>query len=162
MLAAQIARLTASLFLCSVVICAPLCAQTQAPTGTQSPKAIFVDPERAQIAMERGDEAAANGRLEEALADYDEAARFAPQEMAAITRGATLRAKLVGEHTSKAENLALAGNIPQAIAEMRLALRIDASNAVIAERMAEMEAMKEDEAVAPQAQPIEGMSQLKS
>jgi len=61
MLAAQIVRLTASLFLCSVVICTPLFAQTQAPTGTQSRKAIFVDPERAQVAMERGDEAAANG-----------------------------------------------------------------------------------------------------
>src|SRR3984885_8370275 len=112
MLAAQIPRLTASLFLCSAVICAPLFAQTQ------SPKAILVDPERAQVAMERGDEAATNGRLEEALADYDEAPRFAPQENVAITRGAALRAKLVGVHTSNAENLALAGNIPQAIDEM--------------------------------------------
>jgi type II secretory pathway component GspD/PulD (secretin) len=162
MLAAQIRRLTASLFLCSVVICAPLFAQTQAATATKSPKAILVDPERAQVAMERGDEAAANGHLEEALADYDEAARFAPQEMAAITRGAVLRAKLVGEHTSKAENLAVAGNISQAIAELRLALRIDASNAVVAERMAEMEAMKDDEPAAAQAQTIEGMPQLKT
>jgi type II secretory pathway component GspD/PulD (secretin) len=162
MLAAQIARQTASLFLCSVLICAPLFAQTQAPTATKSPKAIMVDPERAQVAMERGDEAAANGHLEEALADYDEAVRFAPQEMAAITRGAALRAKLVGEHTSKAENLALTGNISQAIAELRLALRIDASNAVVAERMAEMEAMKDDEPAAVQAQTIEGMPQLKS
>src|SRR5271154_3461189 len=105
MLAAQIARLTASLFLCSAVICAPLFAQTQAPAATKSPKALFVDPERAQVAMERGDEAAANGRLEEALADYDEAARFAPQENAALARGAALRAKLVGEHTTKAEKL---------------------------------------------------------
>jgi type II secretory pathway component GspD/PulD (secretin) len=162
MLAAQIARLTASLFLCSVVVCAPLFAQTQAPTGTPSPKAMFVDPERAQIAMERGDEAAANGRLEEALAAYDEAARFAPQENAALARGAALRARLVGEHTSKAEDLALAGNISQAIDEMRLALRIDASNAVVAERMAQMEAMKDDERAASQAQPIEGMPQLKT
>src|SRR5271166_2445207 len=145
MLAAQIPRLTASLFLCSVVICAPLFAQTQARTGTPSPKAIFVDPERAQVAMERGDEAAANGRLEEALAAYDEAVRFAPQEMAALARGAALRAKLVGEHTSNAEKLALGGNISQAIAELRLALRVDASNAVVAERMAQMEAMKDDE-----------------
>ena len=162
MLAAQIARLTASLFLCSVVICAPLFAQTQAPTGTQSPKAILVDPERAQVAMERGDEAAANGRLEEALAAYDEAARFAPQEMAAITRGAVLRAKLVGEHTANAEKLALAGNISQAIAELRLAQRVDATNAVVAERMAEMEAMNDDEPAARQAQSIEGMPQLKT
>lgn len=162
MLAAQIHRLTASLFLCSVVICAPLFAQTQAPTGTASPKAIFVDPERAQVAMERGDEAAANGREEEALAAYDEAARFAPQEMAALARGAALRAKLVDEHTTNAEKLALAGNISQAIAELRLALRVDASNAVVAERMAQMEAMKDDEAPAPRAQPIEGMPQLKT
>ena len=162
MLAAQITRLTASLFLCSVVICAPLFAQTQAPTSTQSPKAILVDPERAQVAMERGDEAAANGRLEEALAAYDEAARFAPQEMAAITRGAVLRAKLVGEHTANAEKLALAGNISQAIAELRLALRVDATNAVVAERMAEMEAMNDDEPAARQAQSIEGMPQLKT
>ena len=82
--------------------------------------------------------------------------------MAAITRGAALRAKLVREHTSKAENLALAGNISQAIAELRLALRIDPSNAVVAERMAQMEAMKDDEPAAAQAQTIEGMPQLKT
>src|SRR6202035_3489278 len=100
-------------------------------------KPILVDPERAQVAMERGDDAAANGRLEEALAAYDEAARFAPQEMAAITRGAVLRAKLVGEHTANAEKLALAGNIPQAIAELQLALRVDGTNAAGADRIAE-------------------------
>jgi tetratricopeptide (TPR) repeat protein len=145
MLAAQISRQLASLLLSGALLCVPLFAQTQAPAGTPSPKAILVDPKRAQKAIERGDKAAAEGRMEEALAAYDEAAQLAPQDAVALARGAFLRAKLVGEHATNAENLALAGNISQATDELRLALRIDPTNAVVAERMAQMEVMKVDE-----------------
>ena len=158
MLAAQISRQLASLLLSGALICVPLFAQTQAP-ATPSPKAILVDPKRAQKAIERGDKAAAEGRMEEALAAYDEATQLAPQDAVALARGAFLRAKLVGEHATNAENLALAGNISQATDELRLALRIDPTNAVVAERMAQMEGMKGDEGE-PRPQSIEGLPRL--
>jgi type II secretory pathway component GspD/PulD (secretin) len=118
-----------------------------------------VDTRRAQTAIERGDKAAAEGRMDQALAAYDEAARFAPQNSAALARGAALRAKFVREHADKAESLALGGNIPQATSELRLALRIDPSNAVVAERIAQLEAMKEDPP-SSRTQSVEGLPQL--
>jgi Flp pilus assembly secretin CpaC len=157
----QTAQRTAAFFLCATLICVPLIAQVQAPASRQSPKAILVDPRRAQSAIERGDNAVAEGRVDDALAAYDEAAQFAPQDATVLGHGALLRAKIVREHADKAESLALAGNIPQATAELRQALRIDPTNAVVAERMEQMEAMKDDDAL-PRPQSIEGLPQLRT
>ena len=157
----QTAQQTAAFFLYATLIYVPLFAQVQAPASSQSPKAILVDPSRAQRAIERGDQAVAEGRVDDALAAYDEAAQFAPQNATVLGRGALLRAKVVREHADKAESLALAGNISQATAELRLALRIDPTNAVVAERLAQMEAMKDDEAI-PRPQSIEGLPQLQT
>src|ERR1700724_278353 len=99
----------ASVFLYLALVCAPLFAQTQAPLGSSS-AAIKLDPERAQKAVKQGDKADAAGRVDEALAAYDEAVRYAPQDATALARGAALRSKLVRAHTDSAENLALAGN----------------------------------------------------
>src|ERR1700730_9183653 len=117
--AAQTTRRAASLLLCGAFIFASLLAQrlfaqTQAPANSQSPKAILVDTKRSQKAVEQGDKEAAAGRMDEALAAYDEAGRFAAQDPTALGRGAALRAKLVREHADKAESLALGGDIPQA------------------------------------------------
>jgi len=106
-------------------------------------------------------QAEAEGHVDEALAAYDEAALYAPQDVSALGRGAALRAKLVRTHTDSAENLALVGNISQATDELRVAMRIDPSNSVVAERMAQMEAMKSDDP-APRTQSIEGLPQLKA
>ena len=135
-------------------------AQSQSPARAPLPP-VSVDPKRAQKAIERGDKAEAEGHVDEALAAYDEAARYAPQDVSALGRGAALRAKLVRTHTDSAENLALAGNISQATDELRVAMRIDPSNSVVAERMAQMEAMKSDDP-APRTQSIEGLPQLKA
>jgi Flp pilus assembly secretin CpaC len=164
MLAAQTTRRAASLLLCGAFIFTSLLAQrlfaqTQAPATSQSPKAILVDTKRAQKAVEQGDREAAAGRMDEALAAYDEAARFAPQDPTALGRGAALRAKLVREHADKAESLALGGDVPQATSELRLALRIDPTNAVVTERIAQMEAMKDDPSPS-RTQSIEGLPQL--
>jgi type II secretory pathway component GspD/PulD (secretin) len=163
MFAAQTTRRAASLLLCGALVSAPLFlqkvfAQTQAPASSQSPKATMVDIKRAQSAIERGEKAAAEGRSDEALAAYDEAARFAPQDTTVLARGAALRTNLVREHADKAESLALGGDIPQATSELRVALRIDPTNAVVAERIAQMEAMRDDPSASPQS--IEGLPQL--
>jgi Flp pilus assembly secretin CpaC len=99
--------------------------------------------------------------VDDALAAYDEAAQFAPQDATVLGRGALLRAKIVRQHADKAESLALTGDIPQATAELRQALRIDPTNAVVAERMEQMEAMKDDDTL-PRPQSIEGLPQLRT
>src|SRR3984885_3963833 len=160
---AQTCSRAAALLVWLALLCAGLLAQTPSATdgASGSPPPVLVDTKRAQKAIERGDKAEAAGRLEEARVAYDEAARYAPQDAAAVGRAAPLRSKLVRTHTDNAENLALAGNVSQAIEELHLALRIDSGNAVVAERMAQMEAMKDDDA-APRRQSIEGLPRLKT
>jgi Flp pilus assembly secretin CpaC len=122
---------------------------------------VLVDPKRALKAVERGSKAEAAGRIDDALEAYDEAARYAPQDTAVLAKGAALRAKLVRAHTESAESLALAGDVPQAMDQLRQAMHVDPTNAVLAERIAQMETMKEDDAL-PRPGPITGMPQLKT
>jgi hypothetical protein len=98
----------------------------------------------------RGDFAAAQGRVEEALADYDEATHYAPQDASIVGRGAALRSKLVREHMDAAEGQALAGDLIHATEELGAALRIDPGNTIVGERLAQMRAMEGDE---PRAKP---------
>jgi type II secretory pathway component GspD/PulD (secretin) len=155
---AQTTRRGVALLLYWLLVGAPLPAQV--PPGLQSLKSIAADPKRAQKALERGDKAEAEGRVDEALIAYDEAARYAPQDPAIVGRSAALRSQLVRAHVENAERLGLAGNIAQATGELHLAMRIDPTNAVVAERIAQMEAMRDDEP-APRAVQIEGMPHLK-
>jgi type II secretory pathway component GspD/PulD (secretin) len=117
------------------------------------------DLKRAQKAAEQGDKAAAAGRFEEALAAYDEAARIAPQDLAILERDAALRSKLVRDHVEAAERDALAGHADLATEELAAAIRIDPGNTVVAERMAQMKAMRDEPAAKPE-KGIEGMPQL--
>ncbi len=112
---------------------------------TQMQAMLHPDPKRAQKAAERGDKAVAQGRIEEALADYDEAAHYAPQDTAIVGRAAALRSKLVREHVDTAERQALAGDLSHAQEELRLALNVDPDNTIVAERLAQMQAMEEHE-----------------
>jgi hypothetical protein len=108
------------------------------------------DAKRAQRAAGRGDLAAAQGRVEEALADYDEATHYAPQDASIVGRGAALRSKLVRKHVDAAEGQALAGDLIHATEELGAALRIDPGNTIVGERLAQMRAMEGDE---PRAKP---------
>ena len=133
----------------SLALCLLLCASTpaqQPQLSSTNPNAIVrPDPKRAQKLLESGEKAEAEGRIDEALQAYDEAARFAPQNLALVGRGAALRSRLIREHVDKAEQLALAGKLPLAKEELNTAMRIDPSNKIVAERYAEMEAMQDDE-----------------
>src|ERR1700738_4860488 len=136
-------RQSAALVL-SLLLCAPIPAQQ--PQLSSAPDAIVrPDSKHAQKLVERGEKAEAEGRIDEALLAYDEAARLAPQNLALFGRGAALRSRLIREHVDKAEQLALAGNLPQAKEELNVAMRIDPTNNVVAERYAQMESMQEDE-----------------
>jgi type II secretory pathway component GspD/PulD (secretin) len=140
-------------------VASPLPAQTS--TGLPSPKMIASDPKRAQKAVERGEKAEAEGRTEDALRAYDEAARYAPQDLAIVGRSAGLRSKLVRTHVDNAERLGLSGDVAQATEELRAALHIDPTNSVVQERIAEMESMEEDDQRRLNPAQIEGLPQLK-
>src|SRR5438045_2384847 len=173
----QITREASTLLLSALLVCAPVSAQqpaqapvrsldqplgsVQAHATAQSVKAFAPDPKRAQKAVEKGERAEAEGHSEEALAAYDEAVRYAPQDMGIVAKSATLRAKLVRAHVDHAEQFGLTGNIAEAIAELRAALRVDATNSVVPERIAQMESMKDDDSLPPRPEPIDGLPEAK-
>src|SRR5258707_2046439 len=174
MVLAQITREAAALLLSLLLVCAPLLGQTptrtpaqnsaqapvQARATAQSLQAFAPDPKRAQRAIEKGEKAEAEGRPDEALVSYDEAVRYAPQDMAIVARTAALRSQQVRKHVDNAEQLGLAGNVGEAIAELRAALRVDATNSVVHERIAQMESMKADDALPARPGQVEGLPQV--
>src|SRR5689334_10938686 len=104
-----ILRLSGASLILSFLLSAQHPVQAQAPSLSHA-EAIVVrpDPKHAQKAAEGGDKAAAAGRFEEALAAYEEAARYAPQDGAIMERGAALRSKVVRGYVEAAERDALA------------------------------------------------------
>src|SRR6266436_2673975 len=152
-------RQAASLVL-SMLLCASTIAQQPQLSSIAPNSIIRPDPKRAQKLVEAGQKAEADGRNDEALLAYDEATRLAPQNLALVGRGAALRSRLIREHVDKAEQLALAGKLPQAKEELSSAMRIDPSNKIVAERYAQMESMQEDEPPLATAE-IAGLQRLK-
>ncbi len=145
-------------FFLSLLLCAQLPAQ--APSASQPQSAVVrPDPKRAQKYVDQGDKAAAQGKFDEALLAYDEAARYAPQEGYVLERGAALRSKLVRAYSEAAERDALAGRLTEAIDELGAALRIDPSNKVVGERLAQLKAM-DDRVRAKPATGISGLPRL--
>ena len=150
-------RQAASLLLCALLcVPAPLAASAsrqQPQLSASTPNTIVrADPKRAEKLVQHGEKAEADGRNDEALQAYDEAARLAPQNLALVSHGAALRSRLIREHVDKAEQLALAGKLAQAKEELTTAMRIDPSNKIVAERYAQMDAMRDDEPPLPTAQ----------
>src|SRR6266436_3965772 len=155
----RILRLSASLFL-SLLLCVPVPAQAQAPSSSQAESGtVRPDLKRAQKATERGDKAAAVGRFEEALAAYEEAARYAPQDAAIVERGAALRSRLVRDYMEAAERDALSGLLTEATEELAAALRIDPGNTIVEERFGQLTAM-EDSPHPKSAAKISGLPKL--
>ncbi len=150
-------RLSISLLL-SLLLCGQVPAQAPAPPQPQAPL-VRPDPKRAQKAAERGDKAEAAGRFDEALAAYQEAARYGPQDADVIERGVALRSKLVRAHVEAAERDALAGHLDQATEELGAALQIDPGNTIVAERRTQLKNM-EDEPRAGPTTAIAGLPRL--
>src|SRR6266568_4888263 len=86
--------------LLSLLLCAQVPAQTPSPLNGAT---VHPDLKRAQKAAERGDKAVAAGRVDEALAAYEEAARYAPQDASIVERSAALRSKLVRAYAEAAD-----------------------------------------------------------
>jgi type II secretory pathway component GspD/PulD (secretin)/surface antigen len=154
-------RQSVALLLCAllVVTCGAGEALAQAKPGT-SRVPTNPDQKGAERAVERGSTAEAEGRIDDALVAYDEAARYAPNDLTIVGRGAVLRSRLIREHVQKAEMLALAGKVSAAKEELSTAMRIDPTNSTVAERYAEMESMQDDERL-PRSTEIAGMPRVK-
>src|SRR6267378_459882 len=150
----QAASVLATALLSCAQVPAQSAATSQATAATEHP-----NPKRAQKAAERGAKAEAAGRIEEALADYQEASLLAPHDVAIVERAAALRSKLVRIHSEAAERDALAGQMDQATEELAAALKIDPGNTIAAERLAQMKSMV-DEPAAPPVTEISGLPKL--
>ena len=157
-------RQALSLILSGLLLSCQAFGQAQTPASPlpkqAPPQPVPPDIKRARRAAERGEKAKAAGRLEEALAAYEEAARYAPQEMPYATRAAGLRSRLVRSYADAAERDALASRFDQAAEDLGAALAIDPTNTVVLERLREIRNMG-DETGAKTAPPIPGLPQLK-
>jgi type II secretory pathway component GspD/PulD (secretin) len=133
----------------------------QEPGGEEDTRsnAEIAAERRAQKAANRGDQADASGKLEEAWKDYREAIADAPLDKTILARGAALRSKLLRRHAEVAERYALNGQLAQATAELYQALLIDPGDTVLAQRLLEMKSMNDE--LPEQPREIEGLPKLK-
>lgn len=157
-------RQASSLILSALLFSPQAFGQAQKPATpppSQEPaQRVHPDLKRARRAAERGEKAEAVGLLEEALAAYEEAARYASQDMTYATHAAALRSKLVRSYSDAAERDALGSRFEQATEDLAAALAIDPTNAIVLERMREIKSMGDE--TGPKAPPaIPGLPQLK-
>src|ERR1700756_4449819 len=101
------------------------------------------DVKQAQQLADHGDKSFAAGRMNEALADYEQAVKRAPGDAGIVRRAAAMRAAVVQKLVDQAETEALDGFVVSATDLMYEALKIDPGNTIVAERLAQMKQMKE-------------------
>src|SRR5258707_3879347 len=101
------------------------------------------DIKQAQQLADRGDKSFAAGRMNEALAEYEQAVKRAPGDAGIVHRAAAVRAQVVQKLVDQAETDALDGFVVTATDLMYEALKIDPGNTIVAERLAQMKQMKE-------------------
>ncbi|HMI50712.1 MAG TPA: FG-GAP-like repeat-containing protein [Candidatus Saccharimonadales bacterium] len=143
---------TASLLIVTLLVCsqAPAQSQSQKPSPSERLADAQVGPKpdlkRAKKALEAAGKAESEGHTKQALALYEEAARYAPQDRIIVERAAAFRSKIIRGHVEAAEGFAMYGRLEQATNELNEALRIDPGNTIVAERLTEMKSMAPDEA----------------
>jgi Flp pilus assembly secretin CpaC len=111
-------------------------AQNSAKQSAVPP--VKEDLKAAQKAAEQGDKAAAAGKMDEALENYDNAVRLAPGDIGIRRRAAGVRASFVQKIVDQAEAEALDGRVDGAVELLYRALQIDPGNTILAQRAAEM------------------------
>jgi predicted TPR repeat methyltransferase len=108
---------------------------------TKSPQQVKEDVKGAEKAVDRGDKAAAAGKMDEALANYDDAVRLAPGDISIRRRAAAVKAQVVQGIVDQAEAKALDGRVDDAVDLLYRALQIDPGNTILSQRAAEMRQM---------------------
>jgi hypothetical protein len=151
-----------ALLLSWVLACTQLPAQeAQNSSGAADSRALVKpDAKRAKKLAELGAKEETAGAYEEALAAYEEAARYAPFDVTIVSKGAALRGKLVRAYVDKAERFAIESNLQGATEQLAAALHIDPSNAVLFERLQQLEAMRAATKDRPAEEPPEGLPRL--
>jgi Flp pilus assembly secretin CpaC len=124
----------------AILLASAVKAQT-APKQTKPPQQVKEDAKGAEKAADRGDQAAAAGRTDEALSEYDTAVRLAPGDIGIRRRAAGVRAQIVQKIVDQAESKALDGRVDDAVDLLYRALQIDPGNTILSERAAEMRQM---------------------
>jgi len=133
----------------------------QAPALPQGQaESVRPDAKHAQRTAQQGDRFEAAGQLDEALAAYEEAARYAPQDTGIVEHSVALRSKAVRRHVEAAEHNAVEGRMDLATRELAEALRLDPGNVIVTERLSQMKAM-ESEPPAKGAGEIIGLPRLR-
>jgi tetratricopeptide (TPR) repeat protein len=94
-------------------------------------------------------------QLEEALAQFGEAARLAPRNLQFLTARELVKAQLVFDHVERGNILLLQGARGQAAAEFRAALELDVSNQSARERLAEATRLSSRPPVVPAVQVVD-------
>lgn len=112
--------------------------------GNGVPGGVYCPPSKSDLklarnAYDRGLKLQHRHRDEEALAQFDEASRLMPQDMAFLSAWQLTRAQLTFQHQSRAEDFLANGQPEQATAEFKAALKIDPDNAYLQARLAEAE-----------------------
>jgi type II secretory pathway component GspD/PulD (secretin) len=155
-------RSVVTLVLCWLLACSVAPAQNPSPsTGSREEKRALMkpDPKIAKKFAELGARYEAAGDYDGALVAYEEAARYAPFDVTIVSKGVTLRSRLVRDYVEDGERLALEGNLDAAAENFAMALHIDPSNGALMERLKQIESMHEDEKE-PADQPAQGLPQL--
>jgi type II secretory pathway component GspD/PulD (secretin) len=129
-------------------------AQSPPLSPATSAQRVKPDLRRARKAAEQAAKAETAGRPEQALAGYEEAALYAPEDLGLAARAEALRSKLVRADVDAAERDALASRFEQATADLAAALAVDPSNAAITERLRQIKSMAGE--TGPQAAPEVG------
>src|SRR4051812_15843671 len=95
------------------------------------------DLKESRQAFERGVKLHNHDRLEEALVQFEQAARLNPQSTQFLTAREAVKAKLVFDHLQRGNVLLLEDARIRAAAEFRAALDLDSENQYAQERLAE-------------------------
>jgi type II secretory pathway component GspD/PulD (secretin) len=135
--------------------------ESKSAKGNADPRA-FVKPDakRAQKLSDLGDKEVQAAAYELALAAYEEAVRYAPFDVTIVQKAAELRSRLVHGYVDSAEREALDGSYDQSIIDLGSALRLDASNTIVLERLKQIEALRADKNVEYRELPPEGLPTL--
>ncbi len=149
-----------ALLLCWAMACPAALAQNPSAANREDRRALVKpDPKTAKKFAELGARYETAGDYDGALAAYEEAARYAPFDVTIVSKGVSLRSRLVRGYVEDGERLALQGNLDAAAENFAMALHIDPSNGALTERLKQIESMHEDEKE-PADQPAQGLPQL--
>jgi tetratricopeptide (TPR) repeat protein len=121
------------------------------------------DLKLARAAFDRGVKLNKHERLEEALAQFEEASRLAPQDMHFLTAREMVKAKLVFDHIEAGNKFLATDARLRAAAEFQAAVNLDPDNSFAQERLAEATRQTEPRpvrhpvALAEESEPIQLM-----